>query len=271
MLLMDVSGSTEPYMKLMKQAATDFTRQLNQNDRVAIATFSSGTQLVQGFTSDRQQVVRAINRLHSGGGTAFYDALMTCVDQYMHNIEGRKAIVVFTDGVDNQLMGNRSQGSVTTFAQLYRRVQEVDTIVYTIFLDSEGMMPQTMPGQRWPGGGGRGGGIGFPFPFPFPTPGPTGRPVPMPGNDERAVYETARGQLETIAEQTGGRMYSPRRAEDLSGAYAEIADDLRIQYLVNYSSANPERDNRWRAIRVQVRDHPEVVVRTRKGYYATRA
>jgi Ca-activated chloride channel homolog len=273
LLLMDVSGSTESFIKLMKQAATDFTQQINQNDKIAIASFNSNVQLLQDFTNDRQAAVRAINRLRSGGGTAFYDALMTCLDQYMRHVEGRKAIVVFTDGVDNQLSGDRGQGSTTTYTQLYRRIQEVDTMVYTIFLDSEGRVPMTQSRSPWPGGGGgRRGGFGFPFPIPMPipTPGPTGRPYPVPGN-EQAAYETAREQLETIAEQTGGRMYSPKRAQDLAGTYSEIADDLRIQYLVNYASSNPERDNRWRAIRVEVRDHPEAVARTRKGYYATRA
>jgi Ca-activated chloride channel homolog len=273
LLLMDVSGSTQSYLKLMKEAATDFTRQLNQNDRIAVASFNSSVQLLQDFTSDRNVAAKAISRLHSGGGTAFYDALMTCVDQYMRTVEGRKAIVVFTDGVDNALQGNPGEGSRTPFRELYSRIQEVDTIIYTIFLDSEGQMPAMTRGPMgYPGGGRRYPGVGrFPFPFPipspspYPTPGPTGSPYPGGGND-RAAYETAREQLESIAEQTGGRMYSPKRAQDLTGVYSEIADDLRIQYLLSYASTNTSEDGGWRAIRVEVNDHPEAVVRTRKGY-----
>ena len=66
-------------------------------------------------------------------------------------------------------------------------------------------------------------------------------------------------------------MYSPKRAQDLSGAYSQVADDLRIQYLVSYASTNGEHDGSWRAIRVEVRDHPEAVVRTRKGYFARKS
>ncbi len=226
-------------------------------------------QLLQDFTSDRRAAERAISRIKSGGGTAFYDALMTCIDQYMRNIEGRKAIVVFTDGVDNQLMGSGGQGSRTTFNQLYRRIQESDTIVYTIFLDSEGQFPGSGRNTGgWPGGGGRfpRGGLGLPIPLPLPIPGPTGNPYP--GGNERTAYEIARKQLEEIAEQTGGRNYSPQRAEDLSGAYSQVADDLRIQYLLSYASSNQSQDGRWRAIRVEVRDRPEAVVRTRKGYFS---
>jgi VWFA-related protein len=270
LLLLDVSGSTGSYIKLMKKAATEFTREINANDRIAVATFNSRVQLVLSFTSDREAAVRAIEHIQSGGGTAFYDALMTCLDEYMRDVEGRKAIVVFTDGVDNKLLGNRNEGSTTSFDELYRRVQESEAIIYTIFLDSEGQVPmQSGPVGRYPR---RRGGFPLPLPFPLPSPGPFPSPAPSPHptprQDEKAAYETAREQLETIADQTGGRMYSPRRAEDLSGAYSEIANDLRIQYLLGYTSSDPARDGRWRSIRVEVKNHSEAAVRTRKGYYA---
>ena len=63
-------------------------------------------------------------------------------------------------------------------------------------------------------------------------------------------------------------MYSPRKIGELSGVYSEIADDLRIQYLLAYNSTNQAHDGRWREIRLEVEHHPEAVVRTRKGYYA---
>jgi Ca-activated chloride channel family protein len=72
----------------------------------------------------------------------------------------------------------------------------------------------------------------------------------------------------TIADQTGGRMYSPHRIEELSRVYSEIADDLRVQYQLGYNSTNRARDSSWRQIRVIVPSHPEAAVRTRKGYYA---
>jgi Ca-activated chloride channel family protein len=269
LILLDVSGSTSSYIKLMKEAATNFTRQVDEKDRIAVASFNSNVWLLQGFTSDRDAAARAIDRIHSGGGTAFYDALMTCINGYMRDIEGRKAIVVFTDGVDNQLFGNRNEGSQTTFDELYRRIQEVDTLIYTIFLDSEGQMsamqrpssplPRTRRAGGWP--------LPIPLPLPLPTPGPT--PTPRSSReDEKAAYETARDQLETIAEQTGGRMYSPHKATDLSGAYSEVADDLRVQYLLTYASTNQAQDNQWRSISVEIKNHAEAVVRTRKGYYA---
>ncbi len=280
LLLLDVSGSTASYLKLMKQAAIDFTHEIKENDRVAIATFNNSVELVQNFTNDRTAAERAINRIRSGGGTAFYDALMTCLNRYMHGIEGRSAIVVFTDGVDNQLEGRG--GSMTRYDQLYRRVQEADTMIYTILLDTEGdVMSRAPMGRRggiggYPGGrrGGRFPGGGFPFPIPFPQPSPSPYPTPSPSpyprsqRNESAAYEEARNQLQEIADQTGGRMYSPHKIDELSGVYSEIADDLRIQYQLAYNSTNLAHDGAWREIRILIDNRPEAVVRTRKGYYA---
>jgi VWFA-related protein len=268
LLLLDVSGSTESFLHLIKSASIDFTRQIKQNDRIAVAVFNSRVQLIQGFTSDRAQVARAIDSIRSGGGTAFYDALETCAEDYMRDVEGRKAIVVFTDGVDNQLAGNGGEGSRITFDQLYRNIQEIDPIIYPIFLDSEsdqGVMTGNPGGTAGSvaiilgdilGGGRR---------------GPVSRPRRYPGGGgvSRQVYDQAREQLQMIADQTGGRMYSPRVADDLRGVYSEIADDLRIQYRIGYSPTNKAQDGSWRALRVKLKNYPDAAVRTRKGYYAS--
>ncbi len=280
LLLLDVSGSTESYLHLMKEAAINFTKQIDAKDRVAVATFNSNVRLAQSFTNDRAAAENAINHIKSGGGTAFYDALMTCLDSYMKGIEGRSAIVVFTDGVDNQLQGRPGSGSRTTYDQLYRRVQESDTIIYTIFLDTEGQMQARTrrtggyggyPGGGYPGGRRRGGFPGgFPLPIPMPTPQPSPSPGPRGRESDAAVYEEASRQLQEIADQTGGRMYTPHKASELSGVYSEIADDLRIQYLLAYNSTNQTHDGRWRRIMVEVDNPPDTVARTRKGYYARR-
>ena len=76
----------------------------------------------------------------------------------------------------------------------------------------------------------------------------------------------ARGQLQAIADLTGGRAYSPSCAQDLSEVHSEIADDLRVQYVISYASSNTAQGDGWRSILVQVKDHPEAVVLTRKGY-----
>ncbi len=263
LLLLDVSGSTGLYLRLMREASIDFIRQVKTEDRVAIAAFSSRVDLLQSFTNDRTKAGQAIQKIWVGGGTSFYDALMTCIDEYMKGVEGRSAIVVFTDGIDNQLEGGYPAGSQTTFDELYRRIQEAEPIIYPIFLDTVGMTAGGSTGTTADVNGAS------------RRKRPTldrSTPAPDSGNrqEKETSYELGLRQLRMIADQTGGRMYSPHKIEELSGIYSEIATDLRIQYLVGYNPTNGARDGRWREIRVKIKDHPEAVVRTRKGYYARR-
>ncbi len=270
LLLLDTSGSTGSYLKMMKQAAIEFTHEINDDDHIAVATFNTKVRLAQDFTSDRDAAERAIKRIKSGGGTAFYDALMTSIDKYMAGIQGRNAIVIFTDGLDNQLEGNRESGSRIDFDDLFRRVQEIDTIVYTIFLNTEELSPNFAGGSGgtygvpgWPGR--RRVGFARPFPFPFPPL----IPIPPRKHDyEDSLYRKAKEQLTLIADQTGGRIYTPTKIAELSGAYSEIADDLRIQYQLGYNSSNRVHDGKWRTIRVELNGRPDAVIRTRPGYFA---
>ena len=260
LLLLDVSGSTRNFIDLSKEASIQFTREINVNDRIAAAVFNSDVRLIQDFTNDRNEVAASIRHVHSGGGTAFYDALLECVDGYMKGIQGRKAIVVFTDGIDNRLSGRRGEGSRTPFEALFRRIQEIDTIAYPIFLDTEEGSSAGVPST---------GGIGDILSdiilgrIPTRLPGPTSYP-----RSGRAAYREARLQLQEVADQTGGRMYAPQAIDDLNRVYSEIADDLRIQYWLGYTSSNRNMDGAWRGIKVMVKNHPSAVVRTRKGYYA---
>ena len=249
LLLLDVSGSTRSHINLIKTASIEFTREIKPNDKIGIATFNSRPRLIQDFTNDRLQVAQSIERVRSGGNTAFYDALDTSIHDYMAGVKGRKAIVVFTDGVDGQLTGD--SGSKNTFSDLFRSIQEIDTIIYTIFLDTE-------KGKRRSNRRRntidiladiiRGGGA--------------------PVLDPHEAYTVARNQLGRIADQTGGRTYLPRDIYDLDRAYSEIADDLRIQYWLAYSSSLTENDKRWREVQVKVLGRDDLAVRTRKGYYA---
>ena len=230
LLLLDVSGSTEEYVADVKSAATQFLRQMRSDDRIAIAIFNSSTYMVHAFTSNRGRLERQIRRIRAGGGTAFYDALDVCVNDYLYGEEGRKAIVVFTDGVDGQLMGQRSSGSRITFGELYRSIEESESIIYTIFLDT-----QDRGGQ---------------------------------GNNR--AYQTAYGQMQKIADQTGGRFYGPNSIYDIQRMFEEIADDLRVQYMLAYNSTNTDNDGAWRKLRIRIRDNQNWVPRTRRGYYAPR-
>ena len=253
LLLLDVSGSTRPHLDLLRRASADFSREIKTNDQIAVATFNSRSWLILPFTSDREKVRTAIDGIYSGGGTALYDALMDSLNEYSDEANARQAIVVFTDGVDNQLTGNRTEGSRTTFRQLFGEIRESDSLIYPIFLDHRNNVGRRPRGMA--------GGLLQKIPR-------SRRPTISIKQQDRNVYLQARRQLASIADQTGARFYSPRRVQELAAIFSEIADDLRVRYLLAYTVPQPQRNRSWRSIRVEIRDRPDLVTRTRQGYYS---
>ena len=95
--------------------------------------------------------------------------------------------------------------------------------------------------------------------------------IALRGNDVQARgFREAEFVMRTLAQETGGRAFFPARIEDLSGVYAQIADELASQYTIGYTSANQRRDGAWRRLVVQVA-RANITPRTKKGYYAPSA
>jgi len=229
-LLLDLSGSIDSKLKAMRKAAGRFVDSLKDNDRVAIATFTSRVKLVSDFTSDRKRLKECIDHIkHAGGGTALYDAEWATFDLLRAVQEARKAIVVLTDGFDSSFLPDDDDaGSTRPFDELLTRATEEDTTIYPIYLDTE---PEMV--HRY----------------------------------SRAAYAEARKQLQTLAEQTGGAYFMARRIEDLDGVYRLVADELHALYSVAYAARDARKDGRWRAIRLTV-TREGVKVKTRRGYFA---
>ena len=72
--------------------------------------------------------------------------------------------------------------------------------------------------------------------------------------------------LRQLTQQTGGRVFFPRRVEDLPTVYSQISDELASQYLLGYSSKSARRDGAWRRIIVRV-NRPGGLARTKQGYF----
>jgi hypothetical protein len=92
--------------------------------------------------------------------------------------------------------------------------------------------------------------------------------LPLPTPQLTAIYAAARARIQMLADRTGGRLSEIRQLQDLYRLYGEVAADLRTLYTIAYQSSGAnQRDGRWRAIRIEV-DRPELIARTRPGYYA---
>ncbi len=132
LLLLDVSASTRRFIQLSREAAIMFSSQLQPQDRLAIMTFSSKTSIVQPFTSNRDEVKATVQEIRSQETTALYDATLAALGAFK-GIEGRRTIVIFSDGADNQLL-DPTKGSKATFEQVRQAVREADCLIYTVVL-----------------------------------------------------------------------------------------------------------------------------------------
>jgi von Willebrand factor type A domain len=127
-LMLDTSASTQEKLNLIQQSAYTFVQQLQTADRVKIVSFDDVVRDLNEFTSDRNVLKDAINKTRSGQGTKVYDA-MTLALNSLRNIKGRRAIVIFTDGVD-------WHSDDSTFAGTVRWLDEEGVIIYPIRYDT---------------------------------------------------------------------------------------------------------------------------------------
>jgi Ca-activated chloride channel homolog len=137
-LLIDVSGSVDSRFSFEQDAATSFLKSSLRAgfDKAFILGFNSHTQMVQDFTDNYSRLYWAVHKLHNGGGTALYDAIYkACKEKFLKdrpNYPVRKAIIVVSDGEDNQ--------SEYTRAQAIEMAQRAEVIIYAISTDDSGLV-----------------------------------------------------------------------------------------------------------------------------------
>jgi Ca-activated chloride channel family protein len=131
-LTLDQSGSMRRAVDAVKAAARDFVRSLEPTDPLALITFSDKALFAHDLSTVREWSYDAIEKYQALGGTALYDALYNSVMR-LKSVKGRRAVVILTDGRDENNPGT-APGSVHTIADVMARVREVDAAIYTIGL-----------------------------------------------------------------------------------------------------------------------------------------
>ncbi|HWT01648.1 MAG TPA: VWA domain-containing protein, partial [Pyrinomonadaceae bacterium] len=144
-LVIDTSASTRFRMEEIQDAAMAFVNQLRQDDRVIVVSFDEEVRVLAQATNDRARLRDAIRRTRTGGGTKLYDAVDLVINRLLSREQGRKAVVLFTDGVDTTSTRANYQSNV-------RDAEELDALIYPVQYDTS----QDVMG---PGGGG-----GYPYP-----------------------------------------------------------------------------------------------------------
>jgi hypothetical protein len=127
-LMLDTSGSTKEKLSLIREAAIAFVDQLQKGDRVKVISFDDQVRELNEFTSDRAELRKSINKTMPGKGTKLYDAFDVALSS-VRPIKGRKAIVLFSDGVD-------FYSDDATFDKTLHWLDEEAVLVYPIRYDT---------------------------------------------------------------------------------------------------------------------------------------
>jgi len=267
-LLIDTSRSTAFRMEDIQRAAASFVEQLRPDDKVMVVSFDDRVYVDSEFTNDRARLRRAIYGTRTGGGTKLYDAVDLVLTERLEKVDGRKAIVLFSDGVDTT---SKYANAMSTLDM----IEESGVLAYPIRYGTE---DQFRAGGGNPRGGNRQPTIinPFPFPLPFPIPMPTPRqgrrPIVDPGTQfprggSPEDYRVGAQYMQDLADRSGARLYDADSLVNLDRAFNQVAEELRHQYALSYYPTNAARDGSYRRIRVRVA-RPNLVVRTRDGYRA---
>lgn len=255
-LLLDTSGSTFFHLWEIKEAAIAFAKQLRPQDRVLIVTFDRLVMLLTEATNDQNVITQAVQQnAITGFSTRLYDAIDLVIKARLNKIDGRKAIVLFTDGVD-------TASYQATYKSTLRKVDELDVLIYPIQYDTTDFVAaQTRTNAT------------------IVTTTISGRNIPTRSSSQ-TIYGTPKASgpgtsvfdykladqfLHQLATKTGGRLYEANERTQLSEAFSKIAEELRHQYSLGYYPQTTLQSGERREIRVRV-DRSDLAVRARDSY-----
>jgi VWFA-related protein len=286
-LLVDTSRGVSGAMENERKAADKFvdlmipadSKASSAKDEGFLIHFDREVELLQDFTSSREKLHHELDDLGPtraaqndtqgpetsgddrerprpphGGATQLYDAIYLASDELMKPTDGRKALVVFSNGVD--------RGSKETLNDAVDAADRANTAVYTIYFKGEqpGGPNFGIPGM----GGGRHGGMGGGG---YPGGGggyPGGRPG---GGGDRQQEADGKKMMEKIATRTGGRYFEAKKKDNLDDIYSQIAGELRGQYVLTYTPDVVDNDGGFHKIVLKA-NKDDLQVATREGYYA---
>ena len=235
-LLIDVSGSTRDAQGHIRRAALGFASSLGGEDRVSIVAFNDAPRLILNWTNDLEKVELALGKIYAKGYTVLNDALYVVFDDLLKGVQGKKAIIVLTDGIDTNSMVDK--GEVEELAA------RAETMIYVVSQLDEywaGAIAARMQYQA------------------------RSRIAPKELSDRFII--AAKRFLAGLSRRTGGKVLDTGSFRSLTDIYGQVAEELKNQYYISYVPSNVMKDGRWRSVEVRNRSGG-VVVSSRPGYYA---
>jgi VWFA-related protein len=247
-LLLDASSSVFSQMRFIRDAATRFMTGLLPEDKVCVMQFSDKVELLQDWTAatNLKQLEKAVTwRYHPGLRTTFYDGLYLAAEDQLSKVDGRRIVILLTDGLDT------AERRKASFGDAVNAVRRSEASVYVVSLTAS--LREQLEERAGKSKLGR----------------------LFSGYDQREVahyismLDDSERLLGNLATQTGGRIFLPVKDEDLAPAYQAIADELRMQYIITYQPKPRVNTGEYRRVRVLVTGG-EYEVGTREGYLGRR-
>ncbi len=297
-LILDTSNSAQERLRVIQNAAVDFTKQLRPGDRMMVIAFDNEVRQLTDFSQNGEELEKAIRGTESGFGKLLYEAVARALEQ-LRDVEGRRAVILFSDGVDMRSIEASSEGTA-------KLAEEISAVIYVVRFDTRWWIEAAARRQEIEHPKSKtpfdiDGRIPLPPDFGGPDPTPTGIPKPntprieigqrpsppvvydRDGTGTRTqripnaeppdqitstldkLYGEADSYLQSITIRTGGRIYMDDTFADTRAAFTAIAGELRNQYLIGYYSTSNKRDGKYHKIKLELA-RKGVEVRARPGY-----
>jgi VWFA-related protein len=293
-LLVETNRAVGGAMEAERKAAEKFIDQMipeqaaegkgsDAKNEAFLIHFDRQVELLQDFTDSREKLHHELDdmggsrqaqndtqgpettgeergdRTHGArGGNQLYDAIFLASDEVMAAKNGRKAVIIFSDGVD--------RGSKDRLNEALDAAEKAHVEIYTVYFKGEQDRSDNIGypgggnrrGSGWPGGGGGypGGGGGYPG---------GGRRGGDGGPSDTGV--DGKKIMQQIAERTGGHAFDARKKDDLEPIYNLIAEEVRSQYVLTYAPDQPDNEGGFHKVSLKA-NKDEYLVSIPEGYFA---
>jgi VWFA-related protein len=264
-IVLDTSTSMERKIATATRAVDRFLRDIHSDDDIFLMTFDTSVKVRQDFTSNRDKLWEALEKIKLSPGTSLYDAVVSSTEKIRKGKYSKKAILLISDGVDTTSNRDYEMARVA--------VRESEVLVYVLGIAAD-------PGVRGPMSERNPGPGRSPIPSPIPGVGTPSIPIPMPGPGRRLQLQGGNGYpntdtvdmnvLGSFADASGGKAWlitPDSRRNRLQEALDEIAEELRSQYSMGYYPGHDLSDGKWHEIELDVK-YPDYHVRYKQGYLA---
>jgi Ca-activated chloride channel family protein len=247
-LVLDTSGSTALQLELIKSSAIAFIDSLRPHDRVMVIGFNDSVEKKCEMTGNREELYSAVRALSSGEFTQVYEAVYTAVWEKLRELPGRKAVILFSDGIDT------ASSEIVAEDTLDAVIESEDVIMYAIRYNTRAdverkLEKRVISGQFVEGG------------------------KSISWEEKRReldrAYREADEYLDQLARLSGGIVERADELIDLKASFRRIADELRQQYLLGYYPTKKNHPDQDRRVDILVA-RPGLKVRTRPVYRLVR-